>query len=85
MELLEKQECDARIISQNLKIREKEVYQHIPHIIRSAAAAKKKLIITPSQCNSCGYHFKDRKKPSKPGRCPECRKERIDPPRFKIE
>ncbi len=85
IELLEKQECDARMISQNLRIREKEVYEHMPHITRSAAAIKKKLQIIPAECNTCGYKFKTRKKISKPGRCPACKKERIEPPRFKIK
>ncbi|MDA3898508.1 MAG: hypothetical protein PF482_20405 [Desulfobacteraceae bacterium] len=29
IELLEKEECDARMISQQLGIREKETYEHI--------------------------------------------------------
>ncbi|MBC2713754.1 MAG: transcriptional regulator [Desulfobacteraceae bacterium] len=82
--LLETQECDARMISQCLKIREKEVYEHMPHITRSAAAIKKRLMIIPAECNSCGYQFKDRTKAATPGRCPKCKKERIEPPRFKI-
>lgn len=85
IELLKQEECDARMISQQLSIREKEVYDHIPHIIRSVSARGKALTVIAAQCNTCGYQFKDRKKTTKPGRCPKCKKERIDPPRFTIK
>ena len=82
--LLEHKECDARAISQQLSIREKEVYDHVPHIIRSVSAQGKTLTVIPALCNTCGYKFKDRKRITKPGRCPKCKNERIDPPRFMI-
>jgi hypothetical protein len=85
MSLLGEEECDARFISQSLGISEKAVYDHMPHIIQSLAAQGKKLKINPACCISCGFEFKDRKRPTKPGRCPKCRNERIDPPRFKIK
>jgi predicted Zn-ribbon and HTH transcriptional regulator len=83
--VLEHKECDARMISQQLGIREKEVYSHMPYIIRSVSAMGKALTLIAARCNACGYQFKDRKKTSKPGRCPKCKKERIDPPRFTIK
>jgi hypothetical protein len=85
IELLEKKECDARMISQQLGIREKVVYDHIPHIIQTVSAMGKTFSLTAAQCIACGYQFRDRKRVSKPGRCPACRKERIESPRFKIE
>ena len=84
IELLEIEECDARMISQRLGIREKEAYDHIPHIIRTVSAMGKTFVLTAAQCITCGYEFRDRKKVSKPGRCPACKKERIEAPRFKI-
>ena len=84
IELLEKEKCDARMISQRLGIREKEAYDHIPHIIRTVSAMGKTFTLTAAQCIVCGYEFKTRKKISKPGRCPVCKKERIEPPRFQI-
>lgn len=85
IELLEKEECDARMISQRLGIREKEAYDHIPHIIRTISAMGKTFTLTAAQCIVCGYEFRDRKKVSKPGRCPTCKKERIESPRFSIK
>ena len=84
IELMAQGEWDARRISQNLGIREKEVYSHLPHIQHTVTAMGKTLTITPARCIACGYEFSARQKHSRPGRCPMCRKERIDPPRFKI-
>ncbi|MFZ2920940.1 MAG: transcriptional regulator [Desulfosalsimonadaceae bacterium] len=77
-----------RAISQRLCIREREVYVHLPHILRSVEEAGKKLVVIGLECLSCGFKFEGRKKEmekiSKPGRCPKCRAERITTPRFAI-
>ncbi len=84
IDLLSKKEMDARELSQAVGIREKEVYEHLPHIARSVQANRKKLDIIPSQCLECGYVFVDRKRFSPPGRCTSCKKEYIQNPRYKI-
>jgi predicted Zn-ribbon and HTH transcriptional regulator len=53
--LLTEREMSARELSQAIGIREKEVYEHLPHIARSVAVQKQKLIIQPAQCLGCGY------------------------------
>ena len=82
--LLEAKTGDARMISQSLGVSEKDVYAHIFHIRKTVAAMGKSLVVTPARCISCGYEFETRKKITKPGRCPRCKKERIDPPAFQI-
>ena len=77
-------EMDARQLSQAMGIREKEVYEHLPHIARSVAAQNKKLVIQPVQCLDCGYVFKDRKRFTRPGRCPRCKKTHLDEPKYRI-
>lgn len=84
LDLLTQREWDARGLSQALGIREKEVYSHLPHIQRTAAALGKTLRIVPARCAACGYAFAGRKKISRPGRCPRCRQERINPPLFHV-
>ena len=88
MALLEQKDWDARTLSQRLSIREKEVYAHLPHILRSVEAAGKKLMVIGPECLSCGFTFegrkKEREKIGKPGRCPRCKAERITAPRFKV-
>ena len=82
--LLRKDEYSAREISQEIGIREKEVYDHLSHISRSVASQKQKLFIVPSECLGCDYEFESRKRFRKPGRCPRCRSERISEPRYRI-
>jgi predicted Zn-ribbon and HTH transcriptional regulator len=82
--LLTEKEMSARELSQAIGIREKEVYEHLPHIARSVAVQKQKLIIQPAQCLGCGYVFKDRKRFTRPGRCPQCKQSHLDEPRYLI-
>ncbi len=84
MTLLIDKEMDARELSQTMGIREKEVYEHLPHIARSVAAQRKKLIIQPVRCLACGYVFKDRTRFTRPGRCPLCKKSHLEEPKYKI-
>ena len=84
IELLSSVEMEARDLSQELGIQEKEVYDHLAHVARSAKAEKKKLIVQPSRCLSCGFVFKDRKRFTRPSRCPKCRRSHLQNPRFQI-
>lgn len=85
IELLGESELTAKELSQRLRIREKDVYEHLVHIKQSAAAHKKKLIVTPAECLDCGYVFESRNRFTSPGRCPRCREEHITDPRYRIE
>jgi len=85
IELLVEQEMSAREISQTVRIREKEVYEHLFHVARSVNTQKKKLVITPSECLGCGYIFKNRKRYTPPGRCPHCKGEHIQNPTYRID
>jgi predicted Zn-ribbon and HTH transcriptional regulator len=83
--LLCKQEMSARELSQAIGIREKEVYTHLSHIERSVAARKKNFMIIPSRCMNCGFVFKNRKRFTRPGRCPHCKSEYILNPMYQIK
>ena len=82
--LLSGQEMDVRELSQELGIKEKEVYEHLVHVERSAAAASAKFILTPSQCLLCGYVFEDRRRLTRPSRCPRCKRSKLQNPSFRI-
>jgi len=71
-------------ISQEAHIPEKEVHEHLAHIARSILAQGCKLTITPSICLACGYTFRQRRRFTRPGRCPNCRQTRITRPTFSI-
>ena len=82
--LLKAEECGVRDISQALHISEKEVADHLAHIRRSLSATRQTLEMRPAECLACGFVFKDRRRFSRPGRCPRCRQTRISMPRFSI-
>jgi len=84
IELLDNKEMSARDLSQTLSIREKEVYTHLSHIARTVTAQKKKLIIIPSECLECGFVFEQRKRFTRPSRCPHCKSEHIQNPVYRI-
>jgi transcriptional regulator len=70
----------VREISQEVRLSEKEVLDHLRHI----QAGHGRFEIIPSECYSCGFSFAKRKRPGKPGRCPVCKSERISEPRYVI-
>ena len=61
---------------------EKDVADHLVHVRRSIG---KKFNILPAECLACGFVFKKRSRLTKPGRCPQCRSNRITPPAFEID
>lgn len=71
-------------ISQEVGISEKEVHGHMSHIAKSILAQGCKLTITPSVCLACGFTFGQRRRFTRPGRCPKCRSGRITRPTFHI-
>lgn len=85
MALLREQELDARDLAQALGLTEKEVYEHLAHVERSVAAAGRKFIVIPSHCLLCGYVFEKRRRLARPGRCPQCRRSKLQSPSFRIE
>jgi len=82
--LLEEKDFSAREISQTIGIKEKEVYEHLGHISLSISAQNKMLTILPAQCLTCGYVFKNRKRFTRPSRCPRCKGSHINSPRYII-
>ena len=84
IDLLTLQELDARQLSGQVGIQEKEVLQHLSHIARSLAVKGKKLTVRPAECLLCGYVFEKRQRFTRPGRCPRCKKSHLQSPGFYI-
>lgn len=82
--MLREGDCTARDISRALGIREKEVYEHLPHVERSFGNGLS-VISKPAECLHCGFVFKKRTRFTAPGRCPVCRSEAISPPVYGIK
>ncbi len=67
---------------------EKEVYEHLRHLaktLRRRHGGRAVLYMIPPRCRDCGYVFRDLREPRRPSRCPRCRSQRIEPPRFYVE
>ncbi len=82
--LLRDQTLSAKDISGYVRISEKEVYDHLLHIMRGAGTRGYSLAMDPPECRRCGFVFRKRDKLKKPGRCPICRSESIREPLFSI-
>jgi transcriptional regulator len=84
IEILSTGEYGALALSKILRISEKEVYAHLDHIGRSVRSQEKKLAVTPARCLECGFVFESRNRLTKPGKCPRCRGEHIEDPRYRV-
>jgi predicted Zn-ribbon and HTH transcriptional regulator len=82
--LLSEAELSAWEISGEVGISEKEVCAHLSHIARSVASQNKRVLIAPATCLKCGYVFEERRRFTRPGRCPQCKKSHIQSPTFRI-
>jgi predicted Zn-ribbon and HTH transcriptional regulator len=74
----------ARELSARVGVPEKQVAGHLEHLGRSLKAAGERLKIEPARCLDCGFVFRKRDRLSRPSRCPVCRSEHLDAPRFAI-
>ncbi len=66
---------------------EREVYEHLRHIAKTLKrrhGGRAVLYMIPPVCRNCGYVFRDLREPRRPSRCPKCRSQRIEPPKFYI-
>ena len=84
LSLLSGPPLSALQISARAGIPEKEVSAHLPHVKKTVGRLGERLLVTPAECNACGFTFRKRERPDKPGRCPVCRGESISPPLFAI-
>lgn len=84
LSLLSVQPLTAKDISAEVHISEKDVYEHLEHIERSAHKTGHHLMVIPAECLKCGFIFKKRERLKKPGKCPICHEEKIQEPLFRV-
>ena len=82
--LIQARALDAREISAAAGVGEKQVYAHLEHIARSVAARGKTFRLTPAECLACGHTFRDRRRLTRPSRCPRCKAQRVSFPTYSI-
>ncbi len=84
MMLLSVQPRSASSIARALGLKSRDVAEELHHMIRSARAAGRRVVIDPARCRACGFMFGEEKL-SKPGKCPACRGTRIHEAQIKVE
>jgi len=73
-------------LAQILGIAERQVEDHLQHVVKSLARDKtRRFILDPSRCQDCDFVFRDRRRLTRPSRCPVCRSEDITAPRYGID
>ena len=86
MELIAGTLRTARQLAELVEAPEREVEDHLAHIVRSVARdPARRFVLDPSACQDCGFVFRERTRLKRPSRCPRCRSEAISPPRYGIE
>ncbi|TPV94364.1 MAG: transcriptional regulator [Myxococcales bacterium FL481] len=71
-------------LSAAVRIREKDVVEHLEHLAQSMRRGPHQLVVIPARCVECGFRFEQRRRLARPSRCPSCRSERISVPRFAV-
>ncbi|NWF73073.1 MAG: transcriptional regulator [Nitrospirae bacterium] len=73
-------------LAQMLGIRERQVEEHLTHVVKTIARDKsRRFVLEPSRCQDCDFVFRDRRRLTRPSRCPHCRSEDIMAPRYGID
>ncbi len=62
---------------------ERLVYEELKHVAKTVKRMGMTLYIEPAYCKKCGYVFKDGRI-RKPSKCPKCKSQWIEAPRFII-
>lgn len=76
----------SRQLAELVGIPERQVEDHLAHLIKSLGRDRqRRFVMDPSSCQDCAFVFRERRRLTKPSRCPRCRSEAVTPPRFGIE
>ncbi len=81
---LKEQSLTAKDLSSAVGIPEKDVYDHLEHIRKTAVNQPCSFTMAPAVCLTCGFIFRKRERLKKPGRCPVCKRGHIQPPRLTV-
>jgi len=87
METLRAGDASFEGLCYSLRVRRRELEAELRHVERTARTGGERLVVTPAACEKCGFVFRGRslRHLQPPGRCPECKSERIADPLFRLE
>ncbi|MGI9590110.1 MAG: transcriptional regulator [Myxococcota bacterium] len=85
-ELLAREEHSFETLREELQVTVKQLEDDLRHVERSLRRGPARLRVTEPRCLACGFRFRGRspKRFATPGRCPDCRSERIIPAHLRI-
>jgi hypothetical protein len=83
-DVLHREAHSAHELSRLVGIPEKAVADHLDHLARSLPAHGERLLFPPPECLTCGFAFPDRRRLTRPSRCPRCRGTHLAEPMFQI-
>jgi hypothetical protein len=84
MERLKEGPATVAELAREFEVPVSRVREDLEHVRRSLKHSPDRLVIEPARCRKCGFAFKQ-DKPTRPGRCPECRSTWIADPELRIE
>ena len=76
--------ASALQLSSSVGLPEKAIPDHLEHLRKSAPAAGERFEVEPARCTDCDFEFDARQKLTRPSKCPKCRGQRIEAPRFRL-
>ena len=86
IELITGTRLSSHQLAQMLGIPERLVEEHLTHVVKTIAHDKtRRFILDPARCQDCDFVFRDRSRLTSPSRCPHCRSEGIEAPRYGID
>ncbi len=83
IEILQQNRQSAQQLANYFQTELKDVIEDLQHIGKSIKP--RKLKTAPAYCRKCNFVFKERRRISRPGRCPRCKSEWIEAQMFFIE
>lgn len=83
-EYLRERTAAAGTIAAEFGVATDDTFTHIEHIAKSLDGTGEQLLVAPPECRDCGFAGFDNPA-NRPSRCPECRSEAIEEPRFRID
>jgi len=81
---LRREQLSAHDLSRLVGIPEKAVADHLGHLAKSLPARGERLVVKPPACLTCGFTFPDRKRLTRPSRCPSCHATHLEEPLFTV-
>jgi predicted Zn-ribbon and HTH transcriptional regulator len=70
-------------LAHELGLTRPEVEEHVRHLLKSARATGRRVVVEPARCRSCGFTFEESKL-TKPGKCPDCKGTHLYEPLIQI-